>query len=77
MSTWKYRVVVNSGPSTTHDTLESALRDWDAQTFNNRVHSGMVEYREWDSAGNCVRHSCVLNVDDGQAYVLPTIGDLP
>ena len=76
MNTWKYRVMVNFGPSTTHDTLESALRAWDAQTFNISTYSGIVEYREWDSAGNCVRHSCVLHVDNGQVYVLPTIGGL-
>ena len=76
MNTWKYRVVVY-GFSTTHDTLESALRDWDAQTFNIRVHSGMVEYREWDGNHYCVRHFSVLHVDNGQFYVLPTIGGLP
>ena len=77
MNTWIYRVVVNFGPSATHNTLENALRDWDAQTFNTSVYAGMVEYREWDGAGNCVRSSHVLHVDNGQVYVLPTIGDLP
>ena len=78
MTTWYYRVTVNFGPSTTYDTLENALRDWDAQTFNTHVYSGMVEYREWDGAGNCVRECNVIHVsENGSVYVLPTIGSLP
>ena len=78
MRTWLYRVVVNFGPGTTHNTLESALRAWDAQTFNTRVYSGMVEYREWDGVGNCVRECNAIHVlENGSVYVLPTIGGLP
>ena len=77
MMTGIYRVVVNFGPSTTHNTLESALLDWDAQTVNTRVYSGTVEYREWDENHCHVRHTYVLYVDNGHVHVLPTIGDLP
>ena len=78
MKAWLYRVVVNFGPSTTHNTLESALRAWDAQIFNTRVYSGVIEYREWDENGDCVRDCNVIHLlSSGSIYVLPTIGGLP
>lgn len=78
MKTWRYRVAVNYGLSTTHDTIESALRAWDAQTFNTHVYSGVVEYREWDEMGNFVRECNAIHVlENGSVYVLPTITGLP
>ena len=77
MNTWKYRVVVNYGPNTYHDTLEDALQAWDIQTFNVVVHTGVVEYRELNSNLDCVRTAYAVSVADGHVTVLPTIGDLP